>query len=124
MTKKVFVGVFKYQLFVTIIALGLASFNSAENRLPLIIGSFISGLNLMTMVLFYVFVFQKKRVALGIFIVVFKYAILGFLLWYFLAISTLPKGAFLAGIILNPLSLVLYTLRNANTFLSKKGSNG
>ena len=119
MIKKVFLGVFWTQVAITILGLGLASLDSSENWAPLVIGSIISGFNLFAMVLFYVFVFQKKRVALGIFIVVFKYAILGFLLWYFLAISSLPKGPFLAGIILNPLSLVLFTLSNAKSFLKE-----
>ena len=119
MIKKALIGVFLWQLSLTAVLAGLLCLDSVQNIGPLLIGSVISSLNFTTLVVFYVFVFQKKSVALGIFIVVIKYAILGFLLWYFLVKSTLPQGAFLTGIIVNPAAVVVFALLNAKAIISK-----
>lgn len=102
-----------YQFVLTVIGLFIAYLDSTQNLFPLLMGSLVSLTNLSSPYAFYTYIFQKKNVALGIFIVVIKYAILGFLLWYFLSFLGLPLKAFLIGLIINPLALIFFAILHA-----------
>lgn len=108
-------GISILQLILTVGLMLFSGIDSAQNWRALGLGSFVSGFNFLALIVLYVYVFKKKRVALGISIVVIKYAILGFLLWYFLTQTNLPQGAFLGGIVLNPVAIIFYALFKAKS---------
>lgn len=108
-------GIIILQIVLTAGLVVLFGIDSAQNWRALGLGSFVSAFNFIALIVFYVYVFQKKRVALGISIVVIKYAILGFLLWYFLTQTSLPQAAFLGGIVLNPVAIIFYALFKAKS---------
>jgi hypothetical protein len=115
MVTRSILGIVLFQLILTAGLALIFGLDSAQNLVALSLGSFVSCFNFLALIVFYVFVFQKKRVAQGISIVVIKYAILGFLLWYFLTQAALPQGAFLGGIVLNPTAIILYALFKAKS---------
>jgi hypothetical protein len=110
-------------LFIASKFFGGDSIDPARHGLGLALGSFVSGMNFLALSIFYLYVFHKKRVALGITTVVFKYAILGILLWYFLIEKMLPQGAFLVGVVLNPVAVIFYALLNSRSLLGGSGDS-
>ena len=119
MASRAIFGILSLQMILSLILSLVLRLDSPQNIEMLVFGSLASGLNFAALAIFYVFIFQKKRVALGIFIVVIKYAILGFLLWNFLTQMSGSKASFLIGLVLNPIAIVFFALFNANKTIKK-----
>jgi hypothetical protein len=124
MVTRAVLGILILQAILTGVLSLFFGIDSLQNFIGLAVGSFVSGFNFLILIVFYVLVFIKKRVALGISIVVIKYAILGLLLWYFLTQTNLRQGAFLGGIVSNPLAIVVYALAMAKVLGSNRDKEG
>lgn len=107
---KNFIRITALQVILTLFVGILPMMDASHYIIALMLGSLFSFFNFIGLSGFFILALYKKRVALGISVVVIKYAFLGILLWYVLAQTGQPKGPFVTGLIINPVSLIVFAL--------------
>lgn len=104
---------FYHLLFTLLFAGGAFLFNAEHNLLSLMLGCGVIGLNLPLVFWSWGRIFRKKSIALAGSVIVFKYAILGVIIYLVTSRPELDGGSFLIGLTSIVPTMVVFTLRNA-----------
>lgn len=91
----------------------LGYFYAAQHAISFMIGSFVILMSVFLLRLGYGLIFQKKLIALAIVIIVFKYAILGIIIFTLAKLTWFNPLWFSLGVASFILSAILYALREA-----------
>ena len=96
-----------------ILAAGLYWEVGPEAALSFFAGACLAFVNLVVIAVTWTWILTKKLVALSTFAIVFKFAILGWIIWELVASGRIQIGWFGAGLAVTVLSVLSMTLRKA-----------
>ena len=110
--------VFLYHLVVSaVFILATWLWAAPHNVLSVALGCGLIGLNLPVIFWSWARIFYKKSIALAAGVIVFKYAILGVIIYLVTSRPELDSFSFLVGLVSIVPTMVWFTLRNAKTNL-------
>ena len=103
-----------HSLFSALFIGGALLFASPHHAISVALGCAVIGFNLPLVFWSWSRIFNKKSVALAAVIIVFKYAILGVIIYLVTSRPELDGASFLVGLISIVPTMSLFTLKNAN----------
>lgn len=103
-------NILKYQILVTIMGFFLFWNQSTRSAISFMAGSLAITYVFLTFLIGGFLIFQKKLIALAISLVVFKYAILGLIIYWLVNISTLSAAWFCLGVASFSISALVYAV--------------
>jgi len=100
--------------------LGIYVFGAQQHLLSFLVGAGVIGANLLILGTGWTLIFQKKLVALAIALIVFKYAILGIIMFKLVRQSWFEPGWFATGIASFVVTSLLYSVSDLKSFSAQK----
>ncbi|MCC7404672.1 MAG: hypothetical protein IT288_09775 [Bdellovibrionales bacterium] len=100
-----------WHIAVTLVVVGGFILNNATQKVPaVVLGSGLMGLNWILLIWSWHQIFHKKSIALGVSVIVIKYAILGLILYQVITSGRWDVAGFLVGISTAVVTAVAFTL--------------
>lgn len=113
-SKKVIKQVLMYQALFSVLILGGTYAFAPHNVLSAALGCGLIAVNLPAVIWSWSRIFQKKSIALAVSVIVFKYAILGVIIYLVTSRPELDGMSFLIGLTSIVPTMLIFTLQNAN----------
>ena len=108
---KLAVRVLYWHIAVTLIIVGLCLILDASQKVPgVVLGSALMGVNWVLLIWSWQQIFLKKSIALGVSVIVIKYAILGLILYHVVTSGSWDVAGFLIGISTAIITAVAFAL--------------
>lgn len=101
---------FIFQLFIAVVGYFWLSRTSTQAAIAFVAGSLVIAGNFLFLGLAWSFIFKKKLIALAVPLIVFKYAILGLIIYQLVKVISIDLFWFAMGIASFVLSALAYTL--------------
>ena len=102
-----------WQLNMAIIfGLGLLMANGLYAALSCLLGSFLVGANFLVLIWGWQRIFLKKTIALAVGVIVFKYAILGLIIYLVISLKKVDELGFLLGLGTSFPTVIIFALSN------------